>query len=155
MEFKVTKKAIICWIIQGIITFSVIYITLLFLDWINNKSMIWSHLSLIIKYTSIFLILFFFIDVIIGSILRYKNWSYIIKNDRVKIIKKSAILSTYTEVPLNNIQSINTSQNFIAKKFHIMKVELSTLGDIHYIEGLNKEDALIFKEYIMNWSERI
>ncbi|WP_077303318.1 PH domain-containing protein [Virgibacillus pantothenticus] len=150
MKFQVSKKAVGNWIIQGFIAFGIVYLILFFVYWLNEKSTIWIHLSLIIKYIGIGLTLFFVVDVFIGPIYRYMNWSYFIEKDRVIIAKKSVIISTKTEIPLCNIRSVNTTQNFISKKFNIIKVELATLGDVHDIDGLNEENAIFFKDHILS-----
>lgn len=72
--------------------------------------------------------------------LLYKNTRYEINEDYLQI-KSGAMFEKFEMVPMTKIQSVETNQGPIMRKFHLCNVSVETMGSSHGISGLEKKKA--------------
>ncbi|MDF2566851.1 MAG: Bacterial rane flanked domain family [Oscillospiraceae bacterium] len=99
-------------------------------------------------YLGVGLLLFYaFITFIFYPIIEYRQWGYLITQDRVEI--KHGIFFIQTSViPILRIQHITISQGPINRKLGLSSVEIHTTSSDFTIEGLQDEQAQYVAEVL-------
>ncbi|KLU75136.1 PH domain-containing protein [Clostridium botulinum] len=87
------------------------------------------------------------LDVLVNPIIEYKQWKYIITEDRIEFVHGIYFLTT-TIIPIVRIQHIDIEEGPINRIYNLAKINIHTAGGQHKIEGLPKEKALQICEYI-------
>ncbi|KEI17924.1 PH domain-containing protein [Clostridium haemolyticum] len=87
------------------------------------------------------------LDVLVKPIIEYKQWKYIITEDRIEFVHGIYFLTT-TIIPIVRIQHIDIEEGPINRIYNLAKINIHTAGGEHKIEGLPKEKALQICEYI-------
>lgn len=94
------------------------------------------------------IILFILIlDVLVKPIIEYKQWKYIITEDRIEFVHGIYFLTT-TIIPIVRIQHIDIEEGPINRIYNLAKINIHTAGGEHKIEGLPKEKAFEICEYV-------
>lgn len=105
--------------------------------------------SFVIDIILAIIIIILVLDVVINPIIEYKQWKYIITEDRIEFVHGIYFLTT-TIIPIVRIQHIDIKEGPINRIYKLSKIEIHTAGGVHEIEGLPKEKAQEICEYIKN-----
>ncbi|WP_242846001.1 PH domain-containing protein [Clostridium novyi] len=110
----------------------------------NHKLGKYGFVASIIVGVIIFLLI---VDVLINPIIEYKQWKYIITEDRIEFVHGIYFLTT-TIIPMVRIQHIDIEEGPINRMYKLAKITIHTAGGVHKIEGIPKEKAQEISEYI-------
>ena len=110
----------------------------------NHKLGKYGFVASIIVAVIIFLLI---VDVLINPIIEYKQWKYIITEDRIEFVHGIYFLTT-TIIPMVRIQHIDIEEGPINRMYKLAKITIHTAGGVHKIDGLPKEKAQEISEYI-------
>ena len=80
------------------------------------------------------------INVLIYPPIEYRQWAYLITNDRIEI-KKGIFFHSTSVVPISRIQHVTVTEGPIARIFGLATVTINTAGGSFRIEGLSKATA--------------
>lgn len=150
MEYeKLDKRAILSWRLGRLISLIIISIILsigtLITKIINLSPTIYMYIyigcGLIITYKLLSLIFYPEIE--------YRQWKYLITEDKVEIHKGIFFINT-TIIPIIRIQHISLSQGPINRKLGLYQVTISLASGAFTIEGLTEEKANKISEYLKN-----
>ena len=109
-------------------------------DWWHWLQYIWIGL-LVVTWISLVW------NLLIGFPLYYKNFRYAI-NDEFIYIKTGIWFKKEFMIPMTKIQSIETSQGPLMKKYRVRSVEVKTINGQHVIPHLEEDVALNVREQI-------
>lgn len=141
MEYnKPDRKAIKAWRIGEAIAFLIItavFAPSMYFLRISSWDSPW---KLIIIIGLVLLELYAIIGLLIFPQIEYKQWGYLVEEDRV-VIRHGIFFVKTTIVPIIRIQNITVSQGPINRSLGLYKVEMSLASGTFGIEGLNQETA--------------
>lgn len=90
-----------------------------------------------------------------GSIMTYFRFYFHIDKNAI-IIDKGILRRSKVNIPFERIQTINFKQNILHQIFNVVSLEVDTAGakksEIS-IDALNKEDAILLRDYIISEKE--
>ena len=89
---------------------------------------------------------------LILPVFRYRNWRYSI-DAAYLYIKHGAIVETRKIVPMTKIQSVQTEQGPLLRKYQLYTVSVTTMGTSHSIPGLRKETAFALRDEIARYAK--
>lgn len=72
--------------------------------------------------------------------IEYKQWRYLINEDRIEIIH-GIFFTKRILIPINRIQHLKIRQGILQKYFKLSTVDIYTAGGAHQIEALLYEEA--------------
>lgn len=87
------------------------------------------------------------LNALIYPFFEYKQWKYLITEDKIEIVHGLFFVTT-TIIPILRIQHVSISQGPINKLFNLNNITISTAGGAHNITGLTLEDANKISEYL-------
>ena len=79
--------------------------------------------------------------------IEYRQWKYIVTDDRIEI-KKGIFFHNTSITPISRIQHVTISEGPISRHYGLAKVEINTAGGHFEIEGLPHETAVRICEYL-------
>lgn len=137
---KPDRKAIKGWRIGRAITLLVLTLIVAPVLYFLITSHWDSFWKLVIIGGLILLEIYAFIGLLIFPQIEFKQWGYLIEEDRV-VIRHGIFFVKTTIVPIIRIQNITVSQGPINRALGLYNVEMSLASGSFGIEGLNKETA--------------
>lgn len=72
--------------------------------------------------------------------IEYRQWRYLINEDRIEIIH-GIFFTKRSLIPINRIQHLKIRQGILQKRFKLSTVDIYTAGGAHQIEALLYEEA--------------
>lgn len=136
---KLDKKAITSWRVNRILRMPV-WLIVCVAAFIGGLYIPLSTLSIVVKVLAIALAVYKIVGIIIYPQIEYKQWGYIISEDRVDI-RHGIFFVKHTIVPVVRIQHITVSQGPVNRKLGLYEVEMSLASDSFQIPCLSKEVA--------------
>lgn len=110
-----------------------------------------SWITIILVIIAILLIISKVIDYIL-PVYRYRNWRFG-ADEAYLYIKHGAIFETRQIVPMTKIQSVQTDQGPLLRRYHLYAVTVATMGTTHTIPGLKKADAFAVRDEIARYAK--
>jgi uncharacterized protein len=148
---RISRKAINVWImseiIQNFIGFAVLGI-LFYLD----ARFLWKEW---IGWILIFILVFSIpaaIWAFISPYIQYKNWRYEVDEEFVQL-KSGVLEEKHLLVPMTKIQSVETVQGPLMRKYGLYSVSIGTMGSTHVIPALPKEEAVSLRNQIAKYAK--
>ena len=89
---------------------------------------------------------------LIKPFLLYKNWRYDANEDFLHL-KSGAIYETHQLVPMTKIQTVQTKQGPIFRKYGLCSVSVETMGSSHTIPALPKDVAIELRNQIARYAK--
>lgn len=109
-----------------------------------------------IGWTFIIIAAFFILAMIWTTVLRprflYKNWRYDLNKDFLQL-KSGAFFEEHKLIPMTKIQSVETNQGPILRKYGLYSITVETIASAHEIPGLPKEIAMALREEIAHFAK--
>lgn len=90
---------------------------------------------------------FLIISLIVSPAIEYRQWQYLITEERIEIRHGIFFIST-TVIPVLRIQHVTIEQWPLDRLFRLARVEISTAGGRFAIEGLTEKDADMIAVYL-------
>lgn len=137
---KVDLRAIKSWRIGQAIQFAVVLAAAVPLEiWLFGME--WESVwKVIVMGAIVLLTVFSAIGMIILPEIEYKQWGYLVEEDKV-VIRHGIFFIKKTIIPIIRIQNITVSQGPINRRLGLYAVELALASGSFSIEGLDKETA--------------
>lgn len=88
----------------------------------------------------------------ISPFIKYKSWRYEVDEDYVQI-QQGVWKKRHLLIPMTKIQSVETVQGPLMKKYELYSVSMETMGSSHMIPVLPKEVALSLREQIAKFAK--
>lgn len=141
MEYKkVDPKAVKSWRIGKAIQLAVILTVTVPVE-IGLAGAEWdSVLRIVIMAGALLLALYAVVALIVFPSIEYKQWGYMIAEDKV-VIRHGIFFIKKTIIPIIRIQNITVSQGPINRKLGLYQVEIALASGQFSIEGLDRETA--------------
>lgn len=142
---KLDKKAILSWRIGRIMSFLVLIILAVVLVIVSNK------VDFIISYKNYIyiavglLLLYKMIGIILYPEIEYRQWHYVISEDKVEI-RHGIFFVTTTVIPIVRVQHITISRGPIYRKLGLSSVKIFLASGSFEIEGLSENTANVISE---------
>lgn len=151
-ERRIAKQVINVWVINDIIWNLVIFIVLgiliylrFYFDW-----PVW------IGWTLIGIAGLTFLMMIWSTYLRprflYKNWRYDLSEEFLQL-KSGAFFETHTLIPMTKIQSVETAQGPLLRRYDLYTLTVETIASSHIIPALPKTTAMELREEIAHYAK--
>jgi uncharacterized protein len=142
---KVERKSIIIWSLEDLQLFSVRMAVIAFVYYFFHE---YDFVLKIVILFSIYFTLNFLIEIILNP-LRYRNFSFSIDGDSIKITKGGFTVQEDT-VPIRRIQHVDIEQTFYSRFFRLYCLNIYTAGHDHSILFLKEHQAVELKTDIIN-----
>lgn len=138
------KKVVISWrisrLIRLILVAAILLIPTIIISQQDFAQSFFNEYSSIIYAIEIIIIAYMFLSLIIYPIIEYRQWGYIIAEDRV-VIKHGIFFVGITIIPIIRIQHITIEQGVINRKLGISNVMVHTASGVFAIEGVADDTA--------------
>ena len=137
---KIDALSIKSWRIGGLIEFAIVLcvcIPVAFLIASSNLSPLWHYLA---KAAMIIAVCFSIADIFIFPVIEYRQWGYILEDDRV-VIRHGIFFVKETVIPIIRIQNITISQGPINRKLGLCEIRISLASGVFSIKGLDRQTA--------------
>lgn len=148
MEYKkINKNAVKSWYI-GRITFLLIFSAIYGLLIYNLVIPKFNHITSLIYGLNIFTVIlgiFLFLNTFLFPIIEYKQWKYIILDDKIEMIHGIFIRKRII-IPITRIQHLDIVQGPIYRIFGLATLSLNTAGAVHEIPALTLKEAEVISE---------
>lgn len=144
---KLDKKAVLSWRIDRCIGFLILCIVLITARIIikeNHMPIPYLHYCIL---GAALLIIYKLIGIIIYPVYEYRQWRYIITEDKIEFCHGIFFLST-TVIPIVRVQHITISRGPIYRKLGLSKVKIFLASGSFEIEGLNASTAEKISDYL-------
>jgi uncharacterized protein len=145
---KLNKNAIKSWIIARLIsTFilsTVLIVIRIFLSKVIDS---FTEISFIYTVSILILIIILLINSFVYPVIEYKQWRYIITNDKIEFTEGIYFLKTVI-IPIIRIQHIQLNQGPINKYFNLYDIYIFTAGGQHKIPNIDVKKAEEISEYL-------
>lgn len=143
---NIDRKSITIWNIESIIPTLIIGlivgVNLYFFneyEWITKVS-----------YLAMSITILFLTKGLIMSPIIFKRTNYQLNEEKFQI-KKGGLSVRESTIPLKRIQHVDIEQSFLSRLFNLYRLNIYTAGDSHNIEYIQKEEAELLKEQIVNY----
>lgn len=90
-------------------------------------------------------------SIFISPFLLYKNWRYNVDKEFLQL-KSGAIKEKHQLVPMTKIQSVETNQGPILRKYGLYSLSIETMGSSHEIPALPEEVAIELRNQIAHFA---
>lgn len=141
MEFnKLDKRILISWRIVRLISIFIIGAIMTTVMIIISRQSFFEPYMFYAHILVGIISLYMLISLYLFPIIEYRQWGYIISDDRVEI-RHGIFFIKNTVVPIVRIQHIEISQGPINRKLGISVVNIHTASGRFGIEGISNEDA--------------
>jgi len=134
----------IIWLLIQALVIGVLFFLDHYYEW--NR---WVSLALII--VTIIAIINKVVDLIL-PIFRYRNWRYGVDTSYL-YLKHGAIFETRQLIPMTKIQSVETEQGPLLRRYNLYTVSVATMGTSHSIPGLPKDTAFALRDEIARYAK--
>ncbi|HLR54041.1 MAG TPA: PH domain-containing protein [Pseudogracilibacillus sp.] len=137
MNKKFIKATILSEVLEDIIIVGVLallYGLNLQFNWPTWLGWIWITLAVLLVIIDIW-------SIGLRPYLLYKNTRYEINEDYLQV-KSGAMFEKFEMIPMTKIQSVETNQGPIMRKFDLCTVSVETMGSTHAILGIEKKKAI-------------
>lgn len=146
MEFnKLDKRILIAWrisrIIGILITGAILAIALSFLSRVDFIKPYLHYVYIGVGVLAVYML----VALVVYPAIEYKQWGYIITDDRVEI-RHGIFFVRNTIIPIIRIQHITVSQGPIIRKLGISVINIHTASGLFIIEGISNEEAGLIAE---------
>ena len=109
-----------------------------------------------VGWTLLSVLIFFVLMMIWTAFLRprflYKNWRYDVNADFLQL-KSGAIFEEHRLIPMTKIQSVETTQGPILRKYGLYSITVETIASSHEIPGLAEDIAMALREEIAHYAK--
>lgn len=139
------KKIVTAWRITRFIRLIVIVLILGIPTFILSRQVFFPLFAPIIYAVEGIIFIYMIITPFLYPVIEYKQWGYIISDDRVEI-KHGIFFIHTTVIPVMRIQHITIAQGPIIRKLGLSNVSIHTASGVFVIEGLSNEDARAITE---------
>lgn len=148
---RISSRAIRVWIIseviQNIIGFAVIGVLFYLDDLFSWKE--WIHWALIIFLAvSIPAAIWSFIS----PFIKYKSWRYDVDEEYVQM-KSGVWQEKHLLIPMTKVQSVETVQGPIMRRYGLYSVTMGTMGSSHTIPALPEGEAVSLRNQIAKYAK--
>lgn len=137
---KIDARSVKSWRIGGLIGFTVvacICIPVASLIASSEIAPLWQYLS---GAVMIIAVCFSIADIFIFPVIEYRQWGYILEDDRV-VIRHGIFFVKETVIPIIRIQNITISQGPINRKLGLCEIRISLASGVFSIKGLDRQTA--------------
>lgn len=137
---KIDARSVKSWRIGGLIGFVIVLcvcIPAAFLIASSNLPPLWHHLA---KVAIVIAVCTSIADIIIFPVIEYRQWGYILEDDRV-VIRHGIFFIEETVIPTIRIQNITISQGPINRKLGLCEIRISLASGVFSIKGLDRQTA--------------
>lgn len=142
---KLDKRVLVSWRIVRIISIFVIEVIMVASMIILFKQSFFEDYKIYAFMLSGVISAYMLITLFLYPLIEYKQWGYIISDDRVEI-RHGIFFIKNTIIPIVRIQHIAISQGPINRKLGISAIAIHTASGQFVIEGLSNEDAGLIAE---------
>lgn len=142
---KLDKKAILSWRIGRILSFLVLIILAVVLVIISNKVDFIDFYKNYIYFAVGLLLLYKLMGIILYPEIEYRQWRYVINEDKVEI-RHGIFFVTTTVIPIIRVQHITISRGPIYRKLGLSSVKIFLASGSFEIEGLSENTANVISE---------
>src|SRR5690625_14187 len=146
-ESKLSKDVIKVKIIDEVMENVIIMFVLGVLFYLNKLFSWDGWISLLLIGITIIIILIAFWSIFISPFLLYKNWRYHVDEEFLQL-KSGALKEKHQLVPMTKIQSVETNQGPILRKYGLYSLSIETMGSSHRIPALPEEVAIALRNQI-------
>jgi len=91
-------------------------------------------------------------SIIFRPFLLYRNTRYEVDEEFLQI-KSGALFEKHELIPMTKIQSVETKQGPMMRKYNLYGISVTTMGDTHSIAGLSKSRAMEVKSLIARYAK--
>lgn len=137
---KIDARSVKSWRIGGLIEFAIVLcvcIPAAFLIASSDLSPLWHYLA---KTAMVIAVCFSIADIFIFPAIEYRQWGYILEDDRV-VIRHGIFFVKETVIPIIRIQNITISQGPINRKLGLCEIRISLASGVFSIKGLDRQTA--------------
>ncbi|HLS60413.1 MAG TPA: PH domain-containing protein [Virgibacillus sp.] len=151
-ENKLSKDVIKVKIIDEAIQHAILFIVLGVLFYLNqlftwDEWIGWLLIGMVI-ITLLFAIWF----ILVSPFLLYKNWRYHVDEEFLQL-KSGALKEKHQLVPMTKVQSVETNQGPILRKYGLYSLSIETMGSSHKIPALPEEVAISLRNQIAHFAK--
>lgn len=135
-------------LITTIIVSTILIVSDIFLIYVNKIQ--WAiNISFFINLGVGILILLLLLNTFLYPFIEYKQWKYLITDDKVDF-SEGIFFLTRTVIPIVRIQHIKVHQGPINRKFNLADIEIVTAGGSHKIPNIELSKAEEISDYLKN-----
>ncbi|WNF23482.1 PH domain-containing protein [Mesobacillus jeotgali] len=148
---SISRKAINVWIISEIIQNFIGFAVLGILFYLDDR-FLWK------EWIGWVLILLLAISIpaaiwaFISPYIQYKSWRYEVDEEFVQL-KSGVLEEKHLLIPMTKIQSVETVQGPLMRKYGLYSVSIGTMGSTHVIPALPKEEAVSLRNQIAKYAK--
>lgn len=150
MEYKkLDKKIVTSWrLARGIfLVFLVLIITVVNFNLYGDE--VWNSAKGYILAGEGVLLLYSLVSFVLYPVIEYKQWGYLIEDDKVEI-RHGIFFITTSMIPIIRIQHITVSRGPINRRLGLTKLTIHTASGEFHIEGLTEQIAEEISENLKN-----
>ena len=144
LEERIHPNAIPAWRLQYALSGLFLFVPSAFLYFLHTKEVIALEWSI---GTAIFALAFYILIVAFLPQLSWSRWSYQIDDKGIQM-RRGIIWIKYTEVPINRIQHVDSSQGPIYRSYGLSIIRFSNAATSHEIPALEEKLAHELKDKI-------
>ncbi|MBG9446003.1 PH domain-containing protein [Cytobacillus firmus] len=148
---RISSRAIRVWIIseviQNIIGFAVLGVLFYLNDLFSWKEWI-GWVLIILLFVSIPAAIWSFIS----PFIKYKSWRYDVDEEYVQM-KSGVWQEKHLLIPMTKVQSVETVQGPIMRKYGLYSVTMGTMGSSHTIPALPEGEAVSLRNQIAKYAK--
>ncbi|WHY62312.1 PH domain-containing protein [Cytobacillus firmus] len=148
---RISSRAIRVWIIseviQNIIGFAVLGVLFYLNDLFSWKEWI-GWVLIILLFVSIPAAIWSFIS----PFIKYKSWRYDVDEEYVQM-KSGVWQEKHLLIPMTKVQSVETVQGPIMRKYGLYSVTMGTMGSSHTIPALPESEAVSLRNQIAKYAK--
>lgn len=148
---RISSRAIRVWIISEVIQNIIGFAVLGVLFYLNNLFS-WKEwigwVLIILLFVSIPAAIWSFIS----PFIKYKSWRYDVDEEYVKM-KSGVWQEKHLLIPMTKVQSVETVQGPIMRKYGLYSVTMGTMGSSHTIPALPEGEAVSLRNQIAKYAK--
>lgn len=151
-EHKIDKNIIKVSIITEVIETSIILLVLgglFYLDYLFNWK-VW--IGWILIGLTVITVIAFIWSTLIRPVLLYRNTRYEVDEQYMQL-KTGALFEKHQLIPMTKIQSVETNQGPIMRKYGLYSLSVETMASSHSIVGLSESRAIKMRNQIAHYAK--
>lgn len=137
---KLDPKIIFSWRIARLIRFAVVAVIFAIPTLILSSKDFFPELAPYVYSIEVLLLLYLLITPFLYPFIEYRQWGYIVSEDRVEIRRGIFFIHT-TIIPVIRIQHVTISQGPINRRLGLSSVDINTASGAFSIVGLSDQNA--------------
>lgn len=151
-ENRLSKDFVKVKIINETISHIIAFIVLGVLFYLDYKFSwkTWIHWILII--ITIIIIVETIWSIFIQPFLLYKFWRYHVDEEYLQL-KSGALNEKHELIPMTKVQSVQTNQGPLLRRYRLYSLSIETMGSTHAIPALSKETAIALRNEIARFAK--